>query len=132
MEYEAEGQVLKPIFSTRDICANYTNKAILNNVSIDIFGGEVHALVGNHDEGKSCFCKVICGDLDFERGYILNSRQQKYTRKQLKKVIEIVWEEPIVFEKLSIAENIVIGTSYAKWNLVYRKKKPFNESSKLA
>ncbi len=113
---------MKPILRTKGIYLDYNHKRILTDTNIEIYGGEVHALVGNHDEGKTFLCKVLCGLLRPTLGYITGENNQIYSRKQLKKNIEVMWEGADLFERMTVAENIVIGTHYSWHNLFFKKR----------
>ena len=56
--YLAEKQ---PILSLKDIRKVYPGVIALDNVSIDFYPGEVHALIGENGAGKSTFIKTITG-----------------------------------------------------------------------
>ncbi len=113
---------MKPILQTRGLYLNFNNKQILNNTCIDIYGGEVHALVGNHDEGKTFLCRTLCGILKPTRGYIQDEKQQVCARRYLQDNVEVMWENSSLFERMTVAENIVIGTRYSWFNLFFKHK----------
>ena len=54
-------QEKKPVLSLKDIRKVYPGVVALDNVSIDFYPGEVHALIGENGAGKSTFIKTITG-----------------------------------------------------------------------
>jgi simple sugar transport system ATP-binding protein len=50
-----------PILSVRNVSKRFGGVLALNNVSIDLFPGEVHCLAGENGCGKSTLIKVISG-----------------------------------------------------------------------
>ena len=54
-------QEKQPVLSLKDIRKVYPGVVALDNVSIDFYPGEVHALIGENGAGKSTFIKTITG-----------------------------------------------------------------------
>ena len=54
-------QEKKPVLSLKDIRKVYPGVVALDNVSIDFFPGEVHALIGENGAGQSTFIKTLTG-----------------------------------------------------------------------
>lgn len=48
------------------LCVNVGDKSILNDFSIDIKDGEIHAIMGPNGTGKSTLSKVIMGNKNYE------------------------------------------------------------------
>ena len=117
---------MKPILQTKGICLNYNNKQILTNTNIDVYGGEVHALVGNHDEGKTFLCRTLCGLFKPSHGYIIDENSKICSRKYLQDNIEVMWEDSKIFERMTVAENIVIGTNYSWKNIFFKNRTVLN------
>jgi ribose transport system ATP-binding protein len=84
----------------------------LQNVSFDLYDGEVHALLGENGAGKSTLINVIAGNHTVDEGKIFVAGEQVNTsdpHNSLKHGIAVVYQELNVVNSLSIAENVYYG-----------------------
>ena len=84
----------------------------LEDVSIALYGGEVHALVGENGAGKSTLVKIMAGVHLPDTGTLrVNGRDTVLQGPAAARDagIAIIYQEPIQFPDLSVAENIFIG-----------------------
>ena len=119
----------KPILSLKDIMKVYPGVIALNNVSIDFYPGEVHALIGENGAGKSTFIKTITGAHAPDGGTItVDGETHSAMNPALarKYGIECIYQEFNLIDVLSAAENICYGERLGK--LVNQKK--MNEIAK--
>ena len=54
------------LLSVKDLSVAIESKTILNNLSLDINEGEVHAIMGPNGSGKSTFSNVLAGKEEYE------------------------------------------------------------------
>lgn len=84
----------------------------LNDVSLKLYAGEVHALLGENGAGKSTLIKIMTGIHQADLGEIrLEGQVIKLSNSAdaQAKGIAAIYQEPLVFPDLSVAENIFIG-----------------------
>jgi simple sugar transport system ATP-binding protein len=83
----------------------------LDNVSMDVRSGEVHALLGENGAGKSTLCNIIAGMLKPDSGEIrVDGRRVVFgsTRDASRHGIGIVYQEFMLIPELTVAENIAL------------------------
>ena len=92
----------------------------LANVSLDLYPGEVHAIVGENGAGKSTLIKIMTGIHSADSGEMLLGGEpfspSNAADAQLRGVAAI-YQEPSVFPDLSVAENIFIGHQDRGWRV---------------
>jgi len=84
----------------------------LQNVSLDIHKGKVHAIAGENGAGKSTMMKLISGAIEPDSGSILvDGIEYNALNPKLSKElgIEVVYQEFNLIPSLSVAENLFLG-----------------------
>ena len=103
----------QPLISARNIEMSFEGVNVLKGVSIDLFPGEVHSLLGENGAGKSTLVKILAGIYQPRGGEILRGgapvtipAPQAATRMG----IALIDQEPLAFPDLTVAENIFVGS----------------------
>ena len=100
-----------PLLSVRDLCVNYGAIKAVQNLSIDVFDGEIVAVIGANGAGKSTLMNAIMGDVRRESGGIfLDGRP--LASKSFQVVAQGVSLSPEgrkVFAPLTVLENLMMG-----------------------
>ncbi|WP_101845641.1 sugar ABC transporter ATP-binding protein [Halobacillus sp. Marseille-P3879] len=124
-----------PILSMKGISKTFSGTTVLKKVNIDLYPGEVHALMGENGAGKSTLMKILSGVYapDQESGTISYKGKQVQWKDPLlarKAGIGVIHQELNLSPNLSISENILMGTKYprnklggVRWERVHRKAK---------
>jgi ribose transport system ATP-binding protein len=89
----------------------YGNYA-LDNVSLALKAGKVHCIAGENGAGKSTLIKILTGAYRPDGGLIsFGDRQYRYLSPRISAEagIEAVYQENILAEQLTVAENIFAG-----------------------
>ncbi len=113
------------ILEVKNITKIYPGVVALNDVSMDVREGEVHALIGENGAGKSTLIKVITGAIEPNDGEILYggksySRMSPELSRQLG--IEAIYQEFNLAPAVSVAENIYIGSKVNDGPVIDYKK----------
>jgi rhamnose transport system ATP-binding protein len=102
----------QPILSLQHTSKSFGAIHALEDVSIDLQAGEVHALVGENGAGKSTLVKILGGvhlpDAGSLRIHGLEVVLQGPAAAR-DAGVAIIYQEPIMFPDLTVAENIFIG-----------------------
>ena len=126
-EHELNDIVLEVV----GVSKSFPGVKALNNVSLQIQRGEIHALVGENGAGKSTLMKILSGAYKKDSGQIFIENEVveiKTPKEAREKGIAIVYQELSQLNRLSVAENIFIGR-YKKrfglinWNLIRQPTK---------
>jgi rhamnose transport system ATP-binding protein len=101
-----------PVLAMRGISKRFGATRALDGVSLDLRGGEVHALVGENGAGKSTLIKVMTGVHQPDEGTVLVDGEPATLHSAADaqaRGIAAIFQEPLIFPDLSVAENIFIG-----------------------
>jgi rhamnose transport system ATP-binding protein len=101
-----------PRAELRGISKRFAATQALDDVSLDLRPGEIHALVGENGAGKSTLVKILAGIHQPDSGTIwLDGEQtQIHGPAQSRALgIAVVHQEPRLFPDLTVAENVFIG-----------------------
>ncbi|MFT2213433.1 sugar ABC transporter ATP-binding protein [Rhizobium giardinii] len=101
-----------PVLSLRGISKRYGPLEVLKNVSLDVYPGEVVALLGENGAGKSTLSGIIAGSRTPSEG-TMTWQGQPYApaspREAIDKGVVLIHQELQLLPELTIAENVFIG-----------------------
>lgn len=109
------------ILELQHISKSFPGVKALDDVSVSIERGSVHALVGENGAGKSTLIKVLAGIYHPEQGEVfLDGVKTKFRTPydSQQKGISVVHQEFKMSESLSVAENVFLGNLMYKGRLV--------------
>jgi ABC-type sugar transport system ATPase subunit len=66
---------MTPLLETRNISKSFSGQMVLVNLSITVFSGEVHALMGESGASKSTLMKIMAGVHKPDSGEVLPWRR---------------------------------------------------------
>jgi ribose transport system ATP-binding protein len=104
----------EPTLSMRGISKHYDAIAALTDVSLDVFPGEVHALLGENGAGKSTLMNVASGATAPDGGAILfdGSPVDHLTPAIAQELgIAIVHQHPALLPDMTVAENFRLAVA---------------------
>jgi ribose transport system ATP-binding protein len=102
----------RPILEMTDISKSFFGVKVLDEVSIDLYPGEVLALVGENGAGKSTLIKILNGDYRKDSGEIIIDGQPveiERPRDAEALGIRMIYQELHHCHDLSITENLLLG-----------------------
>lgn len=102
------GQILQ----LRNISKTFPGVKALRGISLDLNEGEVHCLCGENGAGKSTLIKILSGAYQPDEGGEIVFEGRKVTltpHLAISLGIQTIYQEHIVFNSLSIVENIFAG-----------------------
>jgi rhamnose transport system ATP-binding protein len=102
----------QPILSLEHASKAFAAIRALDDVSLDLQAGEAHALVGENGAGKSTLVKILGGVHLPDTGSLrIDGREVVLHGPAAARDagVAIIYQEPIMFPDLTVAENIFIG-----------------------
>jgi rhamnose transport system ATP-binding protein len=102
----------QPILSLQHASKAFGAIHALEDVSLDLYAGEAHALVGENGAGKSTLVKIVGGVHLPDSGTLRIGGQEVVLSGPAAardSGVAIIYQEPIMFPDLTVAENIFIG-----------------------
>ena len=116
-----------PLLEAKSITKSFAGIRALNNVSFDLVGGEVHALIGENGAGKSTLVKIITGAVQADsgslaiRGVPLSQNDPGIARSL---GVAAIYQQPSLFPHLTVSENIALALdSGSVWRKVNWKER---------
>lgn len=110
------------LLELKHISKTYPGVVALDNVSFDLFKGEVHALCGENGAGKSTLMNVLSGNQQPDDGEILLQGRKVYLANQKQAQengIGIVYQEKSLVNELSVADNVFAGNQPCnRWGFI--------------
>ncbi len=91
---------------------SYAGVPAISRINFDLYGGEVHALIGENGAGKSTLCKAISGAVVLSEGQILIEGQERSFSKPadaLAAGVVMVYQETSLVPTMTVAQNIQLG-----------------------
>ena len=98
-----------PTIELVDIYKSFGSTRVLEGVSLPLFPGEVHSLVGENGAGKSTLVKIMAGLHLADKGAVRIGGQEvlfRSTAQAQQAGVSVIYQEPTLFRDLSIAENV--------------------------
>lgn len=118
MDQEGEGMTaLEPILSGRGLVKRFGKVVGLNGADIDLFPGEVLAVIGDNGAGKSTLIKCFSGAHTPDSGTMhVSGKEVLFRSTQDARVsgIETVYQTLAVSPALDIASNLYLGREIRK------------------
>ena len=105
---------MSAFLSIRGLRHSYDGRQVLDVGELDLFEGEILAVIGPNGSGKSTLLRVInllekpvSGELIFWNGARL-SRLSRRERRELAREIAMIFQEPLLFKR-SVRANVAYG-----------------------
>ena len=102
----------QPIYEVRNISKRYGAVTALDDVTMQLYPGEVVGLVGDNGAGKSTLVKCLSGVHQPTSGEIIldgQERKWKSPHEALQAGIETLYQDSSLAPQLSVAANVFLG-----------------------
>ncbi len=124
-----------PLLQVRNLSKRFDMTQALRDVSLSLHAGEIHALVGENGAGKSTLIKILTGVVQGDAGEILVEGEAVHlanAQEAQAAGLAAVYQEPLLFPDLDVAENIFITHReqglLTNWRRMYAEAEEILES----
>jgi len=118
-----------PVLTLRDAWKLFGHVTALKAVNLDVYAGEVLAIVGDNGAGKSTLVKSLAGANRLDRGQ-LEVNQEKVDRvdpRVMRRLgLSVVFQDLALVETLDVATNMYLGQPLMRGGLFLRKRAMWN------
>lgn len=114
-----------PLLEVQNISKRFPGVQALDDVSVEFFPGEIHAVVGENGAGKSTLMKIMAGAYYPDTGKIIFEGEEisfTHPEQAIKRGISIIYQEFNLLPERTVAQNIFLGREPSKFGLVDSRK----------
>ena len=132
LELSDGAAIVAPVLEIRGVAKRFDATQALDDVSLALYAGEIHALLGENGAGKSTLIKIITGVHQPDRGELLLAGRPVTIRSAAEAQrlgVAAIYQEPLLFPDLNVAENIFI--SHQDRGAVVHWRQMFHEAEKI-
>lgn len=98
---------MKKIIEVKNLTKEYKNKKAIDDLSFDVYEGEILGLLGPNGSGKSTTINCLLSLLEFSKGSIkIFDSDMQPDAYEIKKQIGVVFQDVAVFNELTVYDNI--------------------------
>ena len=98
---------MEKVIEVKNLTKEYKEQKAVDNLSFDVYEGEILGLLGPNGSGKSTTINCILSLLEFSKGTIkIFGKDMKPDAYDIKSKIGVVFQEVSVFDELTVYENI--------------------------
>jgi inositol transport system ATP-binding protein len=126
---------LKYLLELKGIYKSFPGVKALQDVSLNVIHGEVHAVMGENGAGKSTLMKIIAGMYKPDAGTVHlegNPVLIRNEKEAMSSGISMIHQELMPIKEMTVADNIFLGREPGwKYFGVVNRKKLYADSEKL-
>ena len=115
---------MEKLLEFRNISKYFPGVKALDDVSFDLYPGEVHVIVGENGAGKSTLMKVLSGAYTADSGQVVlegKPVEKNSPRLSEEMGISMIYQELNLVPELSISSNVFLGHEIKKGIFVDKK-----------
>lgn len=122
------------VLEFRGITKRYPGTVALDNISLSIRRGEIHAICGENGAGKSTLIKTCSGAIAPSSGKIVIDGEefdQLTPSLSREKGIAVIYQEFNLVNQLSVTENVYLGEQILKHGFVPDMKRMYEQTKAI-
>lgn len=107
-----------PYISVKNLRKTFGKIIANNNINLDIYGGEIHALLGENGAGKSTLMNMLSGVYTPDSGSIfIEGKEVKFSspKSAINHGVGMIYQHFRLVEEMNALENILLGQKKGLW-----------------
>lgn len=117
----------QPILAVRGVSKSFDGVHALQDVSLELFPGEIHALVGENGAGKSTLTGIVTGAIQADSGSLeVRGKTVAHNDPTVSRSLGIaaIYQQPSLFPRLTVAENIALSleAGSSRWTVDWKQR----------
>lgn len=117
---------IAPVLELKNISKSFGDKRVLSEVGLDVYKGEVQAVIGENGAGKSTLMKIAYGQHHADVGTLKVKGQDIDTRrhspsKSIGLGLGMVHQHFMLVGRLTVFENLCLGNEPTRFGLIDKK-----------
>jgi len=122
-----------PVVQVKNITKRFPGVLALDQVSLSVYPGNIHGIIGENGAGKSTLMNILAGEVQADSGQIIYMGEEcqipnPYVSQQMG--ISVVYQDLALCPNLSIAENISLNTTGTRFPLSFVNRHQFTKTAK--
>lgn len=112
-------------FEAQNLTQNFGSFKALDQVSIDLKPGRIHAILGENGAGKSTLIKILSGVIKPTEGTLLLKEEEIKFASPLEAQrfgIGVIHQHFTLIDELSVLDNIILGAEPSQYGFINRLK----------
>lgn len=98
---------MEKVIEIKNLTKKYNNKKAIDNISFDVYKGEILGLLGPNGSGKSTTINCLLSLLKYQSGDIkIFGKEMKPDSYDIKKDIGVIFQDVAVFNELNVYDNV--------------------------
>lgn len=101
-----------PYIQMKNITKKFGKVVANNDINLEVYGGEIHALLGENGAGKSTLMNMLSGVYTPDSGSIfIHGKEQKFTspKDAIKSGVGMIYQHFKLVETMTAVENVILG-----------------------
>lgn len=99
------------LIEVQDVCKEIKGKHILNDVNLNLYGGNIYGLQGENGSGKTMFMRCLAGLLNLDKGRIIINHEILKKDIDFPRSIGVLLENPSFLDDFSGIQNLMMLAS---------------------
>jgi D-xylose transport system ATP-binding protein len=122
-----------PILAVNNVSKHYAHVTALENVDLEIYAGEVLALLGDNGAGKTTLVSILSGFVQADRGSIYMDGEEirfESPRRARAAGIATVFQDLALVNQRDVACNLYLGCEPRRWKIVVNRGKMLRDATR--